>query len=430
MTQKTILISTLTLTFAVLLLLSSCKKDESNNVPSVSTASITEITTTTAISGGEITGDGGATITARGVCWGTSQNPTISGSKTADGTGTSSFTSNITGLAPNTTYYVRAYATNSEGTSYGNEVNFKTENNTSINIPTLTTTAVTEIGSQTATSGGTITDDGGAAISARGVCWGTSQNPTISGSKTDDGTGSGSFTSSISGLEPNTTYYVRAYATNSKGTSYGNEVNFKTSAPDGTTGTLTYNSYTYKTVYINGKEWLAENLLTTAYNDGTAIPNVTEKAAWAGLSTGAYCWHSNDINNKSTYGALYNWHAVNSGKLAPTGWHVPTDAEWTALTDYLGGLDVAGGKLKETGTTHWNSTNNGATNETGFTALPGGSRSHTGAFFSIGEHGDWWSTTEFDTQNAWIRRLSYNYRNVQRYSYSKGYGYSVRCVRD
>jgi len=200
---------------------------------------------------------------------------------------------------------------------------------------------------------------------------------------------------------------------------------------------LDYDGNYYNTIKIGNQIWMAENLKTTKYNDGTAIPNVTDNTAWAALTTPAYCWYNNnEAAYKATYGALYNWYTVdvtsNGGKnVCPTGWHVPTDAEWTTLTTYLGGVDVAGGKLKETGTTHWTTPNTGATNETGFTALPGGYRHLDGTFNNIGDLGYWWSATEYSATLAWNRSLTYNYSNVIRsYLNYKKYGYSVRCVRD
>jgi len=199
-------------------------------IPVLITNVVTSIGYTSATSGGSITTDGGAPITARGVCWSTSAAPTVAlSTKTSDGTGIISFTSSITGLLPSTTYHVRAYATNSQGTGYGQEQTFATN---STAVPTLSTSAVAFIGTTTAESGGNISLDGGATITARGTCWSTSSGPTISlTTKTSDGTGTGIFTSNLSGLTASTLYYVRAYATNSVGTSYGNEVTFTTSAP-------------------------------------------------------------------------------------------------------------------------------------------------------------------------------------------------------
>ena len=208
-------------------------------MPTVTTSNVTDVTQTSASCGGNVTSDGGATVTTRGVCWSTSQNPTVSGSHTTNGTGTGSFSSNITGLAQGTTYYVRAYATNSAGTSYGEQKTFTTN---SVNLPTVTTNSVTNVQQTTATCGGNVTAAGGATVTARGVCWSTSQNPTVSGSHTTNGTGTGSFTSNITGLTQGTTYYVRAYATNSAGTSYGEQKTFVTNSlnlPTVTTNNVT-----------------------------------------------------------------------------------------------------------------------------------------------------------------------------------------------
>jgi len=177
---------------------------------------------------------------------------------------------------------------------------------------------------------------------------------------------------------------------------------------------------------------MAENLKVTKYNDGAIIPLVTERAEWANLSTPGYCWMSNNkSSHKNRYGALYNWYTVNTCKLCPTGWHVPT-IERTILTDYLGGEDVAGGKLKEEGTANWNSPNEGATNETGFTARPGGSRDGNGRFWhpGYGYKGLWWSSSEFDEDRAWCRQLNYDDSSLFRYDGSKIVGMSVRCVKD
>jgi uncharacterized protein (TIGR02145 family) len=195
-----------------------------------------------------------------------------------------------------------------------------------------------------------------------------------------------------------------------------------------------YNGNIYNTVQIGTQCWMKENLKTTHYRNGTPIPNVTNNSTWVGLTSGAYCWYNNDYATYgATYGALYNWYAVdNSNGLCPTGWHVPTDAEWTILTNFLGGQSVAGGPLKGTGTAHWNSPNTGATNSSGFTALPGGERNYVnGNFASIGNNGFWWSSTAHSTTNAWSRMLYYHGSSVFRSStYKRGTGFSVRCVRD
>jgi hypothetical protein len=216
--------------------------------PVVSTDSASNLTTTTATSGGNITSDGGASVTARGVCWNTALNPVVGGTCTSDGTGTGAFTSSIAGLTANTAYHVRAYATNSVGTGYGNDVIFKTLSTAA--LPTVTTTAVSGITETTAISGGTVTSTLPTPVTARGVCWGALANPIVEGGtcKQDIGVGTGVFTVTITGLTPGTPYHVRAYATNSAGTGYGLDVLFTTlsapgvpavttAAPSGVTGT-------------------------------------------------------------------------------------------------------------------------------------------------------------------------------------------------
>ncbi|MEX0982173.1 MAG: fibrobacter succinogenes major paralogous domain-containing protein [Bacteroidales bacterium] len=199
----------------------------------------------------------------------------------------------------------------------------------------------------------------------------------------------------------------------------------------------------YQTVTIGDQVWMAENLKTTKYNDGTDIPNVIENTDWRSLSTGAYAWYENDETTYGDiYGALYNWYAVETGNLCPSGWHVPTDAEWKTLEMHLGmsqteaddtgwrGTDE-GGKLKEIETTHWNSPNTGATNETGFTALPDGHRDNSGSFSNVGNYGSWWSATEYYTYYACGRYVGYGSSGVGRDNdVEKEDGVSVRCLRD
>lgn len=191
-------------------------------------------------------------------------------------------------------------------------------------------------------------------------------------------------------------------------------------------------SNVYKVVTIGTQVWMAENLKTTKYNDGTAIPMVKDDKTWEALNTPAYCWYKNDaVTNKNRYGALYNWYTVNTNKLCPSGWHVSTDAEWTKMTIYLKGDSVAGGKLKEAGTVHWQSPNTGATNESGFTALPGGYRiSYGGSFGYIGNNGYWWSPVKDSSSIASYRYIGCGTSNLFSTSYSKHSGFSVRCVRD
>jgi len=238
---------------------------------------------------------------------------------------------------------------------------------------------------------------------------------------------------SVVGLGDAIPYYYRLRAYNDIGTSVNSNIITLTTACEVITD-FDGNVYTYVT--IGTQQWLVENLQTTHYNDGTAIPNLTLNADWIAEDgtpghDGAYCWYDNDAVTYADYGCLYNWYAVdNAHGFAVVGWRIPTNADMTTLSDYLGGLLGTGGELKETGTVHWNSPNTGATNETGFTALPGGLRAVAGAFSNIGVSGHWWSSTEVDAGNAWLRYLTAPDDDIIVNSVAKYAGYSVKCMRD
>jgi hypothetical protein len=256
------------------------------SLPVLTTSSATAITSNGASCGGNITSGGGATITQRGVCWSTSQNPTISGNFSNNGSGIGSFSSTLTGLNPNTTYYVRAYATNSVGTAYGNQISFNTLAST-ITLPVLTTSTASAITNNTATCGGNIISDGGATITQRGVCWSTSQSPTTSDNISINGSGNGGFSSSLTGLNPNTIYYVRAYAINSVGTAYGNQISFGTSSQSAVlVGTNSCSNLSGTTSLYYGM-------------NGTSAP-------W-GINSSGYngsCWSAPDPNNSGQLGSV------------------------------------------------------------------------------------------------------------------------------
>jgi uncharacterized protein (TIGR02145 family) len=192
----------------------------------------------------------------------------------------------------------------------------------------------------------------------------------------------------------------------------------------------------YNTVQIGGQCWMAENLATETYNDGSAIPTGLSDSAWVSATSGAFAVYVDNPANKGTYGLLYNWYAVADPRsICPAGWHVPTDGEWTELTDHLGGAGVAGGQMKTTGTVLssglWGPPNTGATNSSGFSGLPGGFRDgYSGSYGYLGIHGVWWSSTEHATYYAWYRRLTSDYPDVNSPTNVKAYGFSVRCVRD
>ena len=339
------------------------------NLPDVLTGSVTNITSSSATCGGNVISNGGDIITARGICWSTSQNPTLNDSHTSEGTGIGYFSSNITGLTAGTTYYLRAYATNSAGTAYGQETSF-----TALDFPVVSTSAVTNITVSTATCGGQVIGTGGSNVTARGVCWSISQNPTINNSHTSDGSDIGSFTSQIVGLLSNTTYYVRAYATNSVGTGYGSEVAFTTAEsaeiviPEGDAqpcpGTPTVTDHegnVYNTVRIGTQCWTKENLRTTT-SPSTGTYLVNPALSYTGKIAS---WPYNDSATYApmNYGLLYNWNAavdtfntafgetsvnddyqniqsvtfIGSRRgICPAGWHLPSESDWLQLKNYMG----------------------------------------------------------------------------------------------
>lgn len=304
-------------------------------------------------------------------------------------------------------------------------------------LPLVTTTAVTFTVTG-ATTGGNVTADGGASVTARGVAYGTAQTPTTANNTTSDGTGTGAFTSTPSGLTATTLYYVRAYATNAVGTAYGNEVSFTTSAaPPFTCGTSTVtdvDNNTYNTVQIGTQCWTQSNLKVSKYRNGDNIPTGLSSNAWQFTTSGAYAIYADDPGNDGLYGKLYNYFAVTDTRgLCPTGWHVPSDAEWTTLENQLGGSIVAGGALKSTATEPtpggWASPNTG-TNSSGFTALSGGTRTSYGGFYNLTYVGYWWSSSVSSGNSAWDRRLYNDSSDVDRISTNRTGGYSVRCCRD
>ena len=188
----------------------------------------------------------------------------------------------------------------------------------------------------------------------------------------------------------------------------------------------------YHTVKIGFQTWMVENLKTTKFRNGKPIPNVMVNTTWADLTTCAYCLYNNDASaNKTTYGVLYNWYTVNDSRnIAPAGWHIPTEEEWTTLTTFLRGKSLTGGKLKEKLTSHWSSPNSGATNSSGFTALPGGYRNNDGEFNNIRIMGGWWSSNEYTKTVAWYRYVDYGASYIYSCSTYKNNGFSVRCIKD
>ena len=494
------------------------------SLPTLTTSAITELTANSARVGGVIIDSGGFAVSRRGVYWGTDPTPQLTGTKLEMGSGAGTFSQTLSGLQRAVLYYVVAYATNIKGTAYGDEVNFTTEPD----LPIVSTSTVIEIQAYSARVGGNVSSDGGSAVTARGIYWGSSPDPQSTGTQLSMGTGPGVYADTLENLDPGATYYVKAYATNALGTTYGEELDWTTLGEEpmattlgysdltsstvtlyglitpgdlsttvefeygttmaygstitatgspvtedndsvsadisgltketvyhfrvkavndlgtvygedstfttvitGITGTVQDNdNNTYQTIGIGYQQWMTTNLKTRKYNDASAIPLVRSDSAWSVISTAAYCWYDNDSTSyHNTYGVLYNWPAVNTGKLCPTGWHVPTKDDFSELVEYLGGAGLAGGLLKETGTTHWNSPNTDAADTYDFTALGGGKRFDDGNFDMVKVEGNWWSSSNYSDITANYLYLIFDFGNSFQAYTNKKQGMSVRCVK-
>jgi uncharacterized protein (TIGR02145 family) len=299
-------------------------------------------------------------------------------------------------------------------------------------LPEIFTYEVTEITDSTAVCGGNITNDGGEFVSFRGVCWGKTTTPTIEDDKTIDGTGAGNFSSQLTNLESKTLYYARAYATTKNGTAYGSLMSFTTGsqAPVGpdTSTIKDIEGNKYLTVKIGNQWWMAANLRTTKFNDGTTILNIPTASGWKNTTNPAYCWYENNGSNSSIHGALYNGYVTISSKnVCPAGWHVPSTNEFVELINYLGGASLAGGKLKQAGTEFWMPPNTGATNETWFTAVPSGFRLLHNDVMIFAELG---IQALFRTDDIDVFGLNYNDAALQGYYTYLNYGHTIRCIKD
>ncbi|MDR0981864.1 MAG: hypothetical protein LBM07_01295 [Culturomica sp.] len=450
--MKNRILNYVTIAIAIMILAACSSKDEEIVEPDiihevvVSTQEVTNknIAAGTATFNGTIETMGDLPITERGFAYGTSHNPTVDSTKIAvSGSTAGAFSANATGISEGATYYVRAYATNSTGTVYGEEVSV----DFNAVMPTVSTQAVTGITLMTATFNGTIATVGDLPITERGFAYGTSHNPTVDSTKIAvSGSTVGAFSSVATSLTEGSTYYVRAYATNSKGTVYGEEVSFEFPTC-GVDFTDSRDNQVYPTVRIGTQCWMSKNMNVGARVDGT---NYTTHQT-SGIQKTCY---SNSESNCTTYGGLYSWdetvNGENSGSIkyvsgsstviqgiCPDGWHVPSDAEFKTLEMQLGmtesqadsagyrGTDE-GRKLKST--TGWLYGGNG-TNSSGWSGLPGGRRGNSGGtFFIRGTYGLWWSSSEYSSSHAWYRLLYYSTATVLRNYDYKSEGLSVRCL--
>jgi uncharacterized protein (TIGR02145 family) len=449
-----------------------------DELPEVQTLPVTNIGVRTATTKGKLTNTGYNSIisnqnySGKGVCWSTSQNPTIkdpsqifySNSYSFPFITDANYDINLPGysnswnsticnncedsLLVNTTYYVRALAFNSAGVAYGNQVSFTTLNGP-INLPVVDNYYGGPTSSEIQLSNTSVKiincyvyETGGALVTSRGVVYSTSPNPTLANSFVSSGSGLGYFDAQLNGLIPNTIYYYKVYATNSAGTAYGSQKAFIVSSNSNIT--------------IGNRKWATTNLSIAIDRYGQPIPKITDSTEWANASGPAWCWYKNDsATYATTYGRLYNFSAMQS-ILIPVGWRIPTINDYnnliytidpsydsSTLIQYNNSYDssksyTAGGALKETGSSHWKTPNAGATNSAGFTALPGGIRSSDGSFAGLGYNAYFWGTG-INTYDPSI--LSLNNSNAYAIIYLFGVyfynnpgltnnGFSIRLVKD
>ncbi len=384
--------------------------------------------------------DIGEGIDLYGHCW-SELTPVYSSASTSftEASPNKTFTSTVTGLKPDTRYYIRAYAITSDDPIYGEIISFitlKQSVNSNPELPTVVTVSVSNVTDSTAEIEATVTDDGNAEVTIRGICWNTKPSPTVNDYRQLSGSGTGNFTCQITDLNAETDYYVRAYATNEIGTGYGNEIFFTNK----TSGTFTdsRDGNTYNWIRIGNQVWMIENMAyLTSVSPSSEVSEINPYY-YVYDYQGTSVSDAMATNNYQTYGVLYNWPAAMES--CPSGWHLPSDNEWKELEMYLGmsqseadntdtrGTDE-GGKLKETGMNHWEDPNLGATNESGFTALPGAHCS-SGSFSGIGYYADFWTSTEENSEKAWLRALNNELSDIYRTNYLKKAGRSVRCVKD
>ena len=450
MKQLYINLVTISLLTAIILTMNNCMENDIQeaDVPQLTTLEVTGVDYTTATTGGDLTHNGGSEILECGVVYSVTDTPSIENNvgKMIATLVAGKFTCTLNDLTQETNYNVRAYAWNAVGIAYGNMRTFFTT--PLVLLPQLTTAEATEVTQTTAISGGQITDTGGAAITECGVVYSTTPGPDVNNNlgKTTDILTDESFTSALSDLTPGTAYIIRAYARNSAGVAYGNEVILTTeNAPEPEETVTDIDGNVYHTIKIGDQTWTVENPKVTRYSDGTAIPHVTDDTAWGTLgdndTDAAWCYYA---NGDGTYGVLYTWAAA-KGNICPAGWHIPTDAEWKQLEVTLG-MDQAAADA-----TSWRGVSEGSRlagnadlwaagilknfdqfGSSGFLMLPGGFRSAAnGAFSGVGLEARCWSgAVEGDDTKAWRRRIASGDRRIARIADLKSNGCSIRLIKN
>ena len=416
------------------------------HAPSVEILPATEISYTSFVCSGDVTDSGTYSVTARGFCWSTDPDPVMTGEHLHVGNGSGTFSALLANMQPETTFYVRAYAVNAAGVTYSTPITVSTLSPT---IPTVSTDTVNGYNECT----GTVLADGNAPVTQRGFCYDTLPSPTLeNGVVLADGSGLGEFTATLTGLPVGKLYFIRAFATNAKGTAYGNQIHFHAGSCD--TKTLTdYDGNVYNTVAIGTQCWMKENLKTTHYSDGWPIEWGSTTASF---DTPYYYYPNNIPSNSNYYGLLYNWKAVMRNDsssnsipsgvqgICPTGWHVPSNQEWSSLIAYSSQPRYCcGAGIILADSIGWYSTDySSGTNETGFSANPAGRAydSYTAWGWSNDiSYGEWtyfksrahyWTSTERNNYDAFRPMFYYQDPNVNEGSERKTMGFSVRCLRD
>ncbi len=343
-------------------------------------------------------------------------------------------------LTLNTTYYWKVNAVNYCGYGCSTGGSFMTVSD--VNLPFVSTSPPVVHVSSPPRLGGDVKYEGTSRITGRGIFLGLASDPETTGLKYNIDSGTGLYSDLIPGLLSNTLYYARAYATNSSGTSMGEEISFTTGHNSDYGSVTDIDGNVYYTVKIGDQTWLSENLRTTRFNDGTEIPNITGNAEWNALLTPGYCWYDNNPGYKTTYGVLYNWYAVDSASngqknICPAGWHVPSLEDFSYLVTTLGGKEAAGIKLKDAGYFYWEEYSSTAgDNSSGFSALPGGLRFGSvdsspsyQQFYYLGTNAFWWSSTGTPHTYSMETGFSQSYSNIL-YIHDRKTGLSVRCIKN